>query len=130
MHKSVLQHGLFDTARAKLSARIESDDATRLEWWLAEPRAELACAVSGLGQRIMRLGNRIDDSAFDGDEHKAWEAGAEIGRLWPRPAPPRESIEALLTRLGIDTSDETMAKLGYTADAPSSAASTTRAHVA
>ena len=107
-----VSRGLFDTARAS-SGRLESDDATRSSGGWPCRGVQLADTVSGLGQRIMRLGHRIDDSAFNGDEHAAWNAGAEIGRLWPRPAPPREDIEAMLTRLGIDASDETMAKLGY-----------------
>lgn len=111
--KNSLPHTLFDTARARISARLESDDATPLEWWMAMPRVQLAHAVSDFGQRIMRLGNRIDDSASDGDEIAAWNQGLEIGRRMGRPEPSRAAIETLLMRLGCDTSDATMAKLGH-----------------
>ncbi|WP_374969918.1 hypothetical protein [Terrabacter sp. BE26] len=100
-----------------LQERRESDELRPFEWWLVSPatefRTELALAISRVGQRIMRLGNRIDDCAYDGDEHEAWGKGFEIGRQLGRPEPSRADVEHLLTRLGFDTTDETMAKFGY-----------------
>ncbi|TQM62595.1 hypothetical protein FBY41_2632 [Humibacillus xanthopallidus] len=94
----------------------ERERSTALERWLLWPRSELGFAVSGLGQRVMRLGNRLEDAAPDGDEDEAWNKGVEYGRRMRRPAPARGDVEALLTRLGIDTSEATMAKLGYASE--------------
>jgi hypothetical protein len=66
-----------------------SDEATTLEWWIASPRLQLAQAVSDLGQRIMRLGNRIDDSASNGDESEAWSRGYARGRSLRNPSRKR-----------------------------------------
>lgn len=96
-----------------LRERMESDDLRPIEWWLVSPRAELACALSNVGQRLMRLGNRIDDTAPNGDEHEAWNKGVEVGRILGTAVPAREAVEAMLTRLGFDASDRTMEKLGY-----------------
>ncbi|TQM62937.1 5'-nucleotidase [Humibacillus xanthopallidus] len=78
MHTS-LPYAALDTARARLSAHIESDDATALEWWITHPRIQLASAISDLGQSLMRLGNRIDDAAPNGDESEAFRAGYRTG---------------------------------------------------
>lgn len=61
----------------------------------------------------MRLANRMDSCAFDGDEHAAWEHGLEVGRRLGRPEPSRSDVERLLDRLGLDTSNEAMAKFGF-----------------
>lgn len=101
------------TPRALLRARIESDDATLLEWWLFSPRLQLAWAVSEFGQKIMRLGNRIDNGAPNGNEDEAFNMGVRAGRRMGLHEPSRTEVEKLLTRLGLDSSDATMAKLGF-----------------
>jgi len=92
---------------------MESDDLRRLEWWLVSPRAELAWAVCNVGQHLMRLGNRIDDSAPDDNGHEAWNKGVEVGRRLGTLAPAREAVEATLTRLGFDASAGRWRNLGY-----------------
>lgn len=92
---------------------MEQDDLTRAQAWLVWPRGEAARVVSAAGQAIMRLGHRIHDSAFDGDEHAAWDSGYRCGRLAGLGSAPREEIERTLIRLGLDASEETMAKFGY-----------------
>jgi hypothetical protein len=116
MNTSVTQ-----TVRRYVAARLESDEATPLEWWLAHPRIQLGHAVSDLGQRVMSLGHRICDAAPNGDEHEAFELGMRIGRRQGRREPSRAEVVALLDGLGLDSSDATMGKLGYGPQATSCA---------
>lgn len=63
----------------------EKDELNALERVIVfGPRERLAWTVSGVGQRIMRLGRRIDESAPNGDEHEAWSRGVEVGRMVAR----------------------------------------------
>lgn len=80
MTTSVSQHPsqYFAKLRNSLSGKYELNLIERAV--VDGPRETLAWAVSGLGQRIMRLGRRIDESAPNGDEHEAWGKGFEVGR--------------------------------------------------
>lgn len=84
MVKSVSHHAprYIENLRKSLSEKTELN---LIEQAILEgPREALAWAASGLGQRIMRLGRRIHESAPNGDEHEAWGKGYEVGRAVAR----------------------------------------------
>ncbi|GAB2747823.1 hypothetical protein GCM10027039_01840 [Terrabacter koreensis] len=116
MTKSVATAAQKYIRRAK--NQLESDEASRLELWITEPRCSLAYAVSNLGGAIARLGHRIHDDAPGDYEHGQLDGQQLAGMAsLSRPRVTREGVRSLLSRLDLPSDDAALERWGLPASA-------------